>query len=114
MLCNKQFIALFDGHESHENGLAWQQLEQESNGFGFCLKSNDSIRDQVNDNGPNALVKSIYDEVVVQACHSETLVHNNEIIYARARTPIHMCVFIRNMTSLYTPLAYLHTYMARN
>ena len=42
----KPCIALVDGHESHENLNAWK-LARKEKVFGFFLKANDSIRDQV-------------------------------------------------------------------
>jgi len=53
---NKQFL-YFDGHDSHWDSDALQLLE-DRHIQSFFLKSGDSEKDQPNDNGPNACVKS--------------------------------------------------------
>jgi hypothetical protein len=53
-----QFLFI-DGHDSHWDPDALQLLH-DNHCFVFFLKAGDSENDQPNDNGPNALVKSIY------------------------------------------------------
>jgi len=55
---SKQFL-FFDGHDSHWDSDALQLLE-DRHIKSFFLKSGDSEKDQPNDNGPNACLKSCY------------------------------------------------------
>jgi hypothetical protein len=57
---NKQFL-YFDGHDSHWDPDALELLEVKHI-QSFFLKSGDSEKDQPNDNGPNACVKSCYND----------------------------------------------------
>lgn len=57
---NKQFL-YFDGHDSHWDSDALELLENKHI-QSFFLKSGDSEKDQPNDNGPNACVKSCYND----------------------------------------------------
>ena len=55
----KPCIAIVDGHESHENAWAWRGAQKEGV-YGFFLKSHDSSRDQIGDNGANAIIKAVH------------------------------------------------------
>ena len=57
---NRQY-GFWDGHDSHFCSRAMTKLE-DNNCDSFFLKSGDSENDQPNDNGPNACLKSCYDE----------------------------------------------------
>ena len=55
---NNQILS-FDGHSSHFNNGALRQMMRK-NIQPFVLKYGDSITNQLNDNGPNAKLKSLY------------------------------------------------------
>eukprot|EP00545_Synedropsis_sp_CCMP1620_P002775 CAMPEP_0119009844 /NCGR_PEP_ID=MMETSP1176-20130426/4633_1 /TAXON_ID=265551 /ORGANISM="Synedropsis recta cf, Strain CCMP1620" /LENGTH=491 /DNA_ID=CAMNT_0006962423 /DNA_START=277 /DNA_END=1750 /DNA_ORIENTATION=+ len=57
---NKQFL-YFDGHDSHWDADALELMDTK-HVQSFFLKSGDSENDQPNDNGPNACVKSCYND----------------------------------------------------
>ena len=47
---------LVDGHYSREVAEIWK-LAEEADVYGFFLKSDDSIRDQISDCGPNSMIR---------------------------------------------------------
>ena len=80
---NKQFL-YFDGHDSHWDSDALQLLE-DRHIKSFFLKSGDSEKDQPNDNGPNACVKSCYNDAKSDwdekfATTSYTVPHMNGVL----------------------------------
>jgi len=55
----KPCLAILDGWDGHLNVEAWEKANQEQV-YGFMLKSQDSINDQVHDNGPNSCVQGVF------------------------------------------------------
>ena len=55
----KNKILFFDGHDSHFDDRSLTQMQMK-NIQPFILKADDSINDQINDNGPNSKMKALY------------------------------------------------------
>ena len=61
-LGNKEKIcAILDGHYSHMDADLWKQALEEEGIFCFIIAAHTSVLTQVGDNGPNSVLKSLYD-----------------------------------------------------